>query len=302
MASAGPSSRRPPASSSRRTARSPTSRRRPTTRSPSSAATPRASSADFGKLTFLSERHEGEASGLGGAATGLDGARQTLVSPDGQHLYVASAESDAIVVFQRNPATGSLKYIGVHRDEAISACVQPTSCVIHSLNGAGALAVDPSGANLYAAASDDDALSVFVRAGAPPAFAFTGGQPASNPPAPVRNGVGGVSGLRGVTEVARGRPASLRGQLRRRGRARLDRRLHRGRRERRAHPDQSSAGRHRRSGRPRRRLGAGGLRRQHLRRQPVARRGRQRPRRLPAQHRRPAWSPSSSFIARARSA
>ena len=52
-------------------------------------------SVDFGKLTFLSERHEGEAAGLGGAATGLDGARQTLVSPDGQHLYVASAESDA---------------------------------------------------------------------------------------------------------------------------------------------------------------------------------------------------------------
>ena len=168
------------------------------------------SSADFGKLTFLSERHEGEASGLGGAATGLDGARQTLVSPDGQHLYVASAESDAIVVFQRNPATGSLKYIGVHRDEAISACVQPTSCVIHSLNGAGALAVDPSGANLYAASSDDDALSVFVRAGAPPAFAFTGGQPASNPPAPVRNGVGGVSGLRGVTAVAVTGPHSTR--------------------------------------------------------------------------------------------
>ena len=159
------------------------------------------SSPDFGKLTFLSERHEGEASGLGGAATGLDGARQTLVSPDGQHLYVASAVSDATVVFQRNPATGSLKFIGVHRDEAISACVQPTTCIVHSLDGAGALAVDPSGANLYVAASEDDALTVYLRAGAPPSFAFTGGQPASNPPAPVINGVGGVSGLKAVTDV-----------------------------------------------------------------------------------------------------
>ncbi len=157
---------------------------------------------NFGKLTYQSERHEGEASGLGGAASGLDGARQTMVSPDGQHLYVASQDSDAVVVFQRNPATGSLKFIGVHRDEAVSVCVQPTSCTIHSLDGAGALVADPSGANLYLAARNDSSLSVFIRAGAPPSFAFAGGQPASNPPAPVINGIGGVSGLKAVTEVA----------------------------------------------------------------------------------------------------
>ena len=157
---------------------------------------------NFGKLTYQSERHEGEASGLGGAASGLDGARQTMVSPDGQHLYVASQDSDAVVVFQRNPATGSLKFIGVHRDEAVSVCVQPTSCTTHSLDGAGALVADPSGTNLYLAARNDSSLSVFVRAGAPPSFAFAGGQPASSPPAPVRNGIGGVSGLKAVTEVA----------------------------------------------------------------------------------------------------
>ncbi len=157
---------------------------------------------NFGKLTYQSERHEGELAGLGGAASGLGGARQALVSPDGQHLYVASEASDAVVVFQRNPATGSLKYLGVHRDEAVSACVQPTSCIIRSLNGAGAVVADPAGANLYVAAQNDSALSVFLRAGAPPSFAFAGGQPGSNPPAPVTNGVGGVSGLKAVTEVA----------------------------------------------------------------------------------------------------
>ena len=82
---------------------------------------------------------------MGGVASGLDGARQAVVSPDGQHLYVASQESDAVVVFQRNPATGSLKFLGVHRDESVSVCVQPTTCTIHSLDGAGALAVDPAG-------------------------------------------------------------------------------------------------------------------------------------------------------------
>ncbi len=156
---------------------------------------------NFGKLTYLSERHEGEVSGLGGAASGLDGARRAVVSPDGQHLYVSSQDSDAVVVFQRNPATGSLKFIGVHRDETTSVCVQPISCTIHSLDGASALAVDPAGDNLYVAAQSDSALSVFVRAGAPPSFAFAGGQPGSNPPAPVINGVGGVSGLNAVTDV-----------------------------------------------------------------------------------------------------
>ncbi|MEO8195215.1 MAG: beta-propeller fold lactonase family protein [Thermoanaerobaculia bacterium] len=156
---------------------------------------------NFGKLTYLSERHEGELSGLGGAASGLDGARRVVVSPDGQHVYVASQDSDAVVVFQRNPATGSLKFIGVHRDETTAACVQPISCTIHSLDGAGALAVDPAGDNLYVAAQNDSSLSVFVRAGAPPSFAFAGGQPGSNPPAPVKNGVGGVSGLNAVTDV-----------------------------------------------------------------------------------------------------
>ncbi len=157
---------------------------------------------NFGKLTFLSERHEGEASGLGGAATGLDGARQSVVSPDGQHLYLASQDSDAVVVFQRNAATGSLKFVEVHRDGASSACVQPNPCLVTSLDGAGALALDPAGANVYLAARNDSALTVFVRAGAPPSFAFFGGQPGSNPPAPVVNGIGGVSGLKAVTEVA----------------------------------------------------------------------------------------------------
>ncbi len=157
---------------------------------------------NFGKLTFLSERHEGEAAGLGGVASGLDGAAQTAVSPDGQHLYVASQESDAVVIFQRNPATGSLKFVDVHRDGSPAPCVQPTTCIIPSLDGAGALALDPAGDNVYVAATNDSALSVFVRAGAPPSFAFAGGQPGSNPPAPVVNGVGGVSGLKAVTEVA----------------------------------------------------------------------------------------------------
>ncbi|MEO7794488.1 MAG: beta-propeller fold lactonase family protein [Thermoanaerobaculia bacterium] len=158
---------------------------------------------NFGKLTYQSERHEGEAAGLGGVASGLDGARQSVVSPDGQHLYVASVDSDAVVVFQRNGATGSLKFIDVLRDGAAEACVQPTTCVLPSLDSADAVVLDPAGANVYlAAAGTDNAISVFVRAGAPPSFAFAGGQPGSTPPAPVVNGVGGVSGLQGVTDVA----------------------------------------------------------------------------------------------------
>ena len=176
-----------------------------TTRCRSSAATPRrATLLNFGKLTYHSERHEGEASGLGGAASGLDGARQAVVSPDGQHLYVASEESDAVVVFQRNPRHRQPQVPrGAPRRGGLAPASSRPPASSTAWTERGALAVDPDRRQpLRRGAETDSALSVFVRAGAPPSFAFTGGQPGSNPPAPVTNGVGGVSGLKAVTDVA----------------------------------------------------------------------------------------------------
>ncbi len=158
---------------------------------------------NFGRLTYRDARFDGELSGLGGVASGLLGARVTRISPDGQHVYVAGRTSDAVVVFQRNSATGSLKFVEVRHDgEVNAACVQPPQCNINSLDGARAIAFSPAGEHLYVASDVDGTVSVFLRGGAPPAFSFSGGSPGAIPPAPVVDGVGGVDGLDGITDVA----------------------------------------------------------------------------------------------------
>ncbi|MGE4191225.1 MAG: beta-propeller fold lactonase family protein [Thermoanaerobaculia bacterium] len=154
---------------------------------------------NFGRLTFGSEIHEGDVSGLEGAVS-------AKISPDadGQHLYVASVVSNAITVFRRNSATGGLSFLEVRRDGGLpeGACIQPNPCLVTSLGGAASISLDPSGTHLYVAAYADSAISAFKREGAPPAFAFAGGRPGVVDPEPVRNNVDGVEGLDGVTDLA----------------------------------------------------------------------------------------------------
>ena len=45
-------------------------------------------------------------SGACGDGVALDGAGRVAVSPDGRSVYVTSVSSNAIAVFDRNPATG----------------------------------------------------------------------------------------------------------------------------------------------------------------------------------------------------
>lgn len=157
---------------------------------------------DYGRLTYLGARYEGD-SGTGGAATGLDGAQGVVVTPDGQHLYLTGGVSDALVVFQRNTATGSLKYVEDLRDGVDAPCAPAgLPCAVSALDGGHGVAVSPDGAHLYVAATGEHAIGFFERAGPPPAFAFAGGQPLSDPPAPVRDGVEGVEGLDGASTVA----------------------------------------------------------------------------------------------------
>jgi len=166
-------------------------------------------SADYGRLTFLAVRSATESpAGPGGTPTGLFGAKALSVSPDGEHLYAGGANSDSVVVFQRNPTTGALKYVEARGDGTSGPCVPiPSTCSAQGLNGPSGVALSPDGNHVYLSASAGGTVAVFQRAGAPPAFAFIGGRPATDPPAPVRDGdpVGAtefVDGLDAASAVA----------------------------------------------------------------------------------------------------
>ena len=85
---------------------------------------------------------------------GLDGAFSVTVSPDGAHVYVAGLFDDAVAVFTRDPGSGLLTFVEVHKDG-----VNGTD----GLKGALAVRVSPDGRHLYAAGRFDDAVAVFAR-------------------------------------------------------------------------------------------------------------------------------------------
>jgi len=86
------------------------------------------SRAGTGALTFVEVQRDGV-----GGADGLAGAHFVAVSPDGVHVYVGSAESDA-TAFSRDAATGRLTY--VDKGDLRTG-------------GFGVLAVSPDGAHVY---------------------------------------------------------------------------------------------------------------------------------------------------------
>ncbi len=163
----------------------------------------------FGRLTYLGARHAAEAPvGPGGLPSGLAGARSLAIAADGQHVYAAGGASDAVVVFQRNPTTGALKFLESRADGTVGPCLPVgNSCIVSSLDGAAGVAVSPAGGHVYVASAGDSAIAAFERAGAPPAFSFVGGRPGQSPPQPVRDGdplapSGAVDGIESASAVA----------------------------------------------------------------------------------------------------
>ncbi len=100
-----------------------------------------------GKLTFVNMFQDGVA-----GVDGLGGARAVALNPDDNHLYAVSGGENAIVLFERDAATGALTYQFKHED-GISG--------INGLNGARGVTLDPFGKHIYVAGADDDAVAVF---------------------------------------------------------------------------------------------------------------------------------------------
>ena len=96
-------------------------------------------------------------------AVGLDGASSVVVGRNGKHVYVASATSDALTAFVRNPMTGALTQLpapdGCYRQNGDGvACT-----AVEGVNGAIGLAVTRNGRHLYVASTISGAVAVFRR-------------------------------------------------------------------------------------------------------------------------------------------
>ena len=89
------------------------------------------------------------------------GSEALAVSPDGRNVYVASAKSDAIAVFERKRESGELS----QRDGAagcVSAKVAGCGKAV-ALDHPNSVVVSPDGDNVYATSLGSDAITVFER-------------------------------------------------------------------------------------------------------------------------------------------
>ncbi len=134
-----------------------------------------------GFLTFREIHSDGLAGVLG-----LDGALDVRLDADGAYLYIAGQLSNAVAIFSRDDATGSLTYVGNVIDGVggVDGLHQVTDL---------AFSRDPLlGDYLYATSYGDDAVAVFERQ---PDGRLVHLEQA-------RDGVGGVDGIDGANALA----------------------------------------------------------------------------------------------------
>jgi len=133
--------------------------------------------ASNGNLTALGVKQANE-----GGTYGLDGVINCLVSSCGNNLYAFCLNSDSIVVFSRDSATGTLSFVENHVDDTPD----------NGLNGSYAGVLSPNGDFLYAVANVDDAVTIYARNPADGTLTYSGN---------AFEGVGGVSGVNGAQHI-----------------------------------------------------------------------------------------------------
>ena len=96
--------------------------------------------------------YDNSTAGFSGAPFG--GLSNLAISPDGNHLYAAAPDDNALAVLARNPTTGTLSLVESQVDGAAP---------VQGLAGVGDVAVSPDGAHVYAVGSTSDSVAAFAR-------------------------------------------------------------------------------------------------------------------------------------------
>ena len=138
-----------------------------------------ASIAGTGELEFVEQVWNGK-----DGVDGLDAANALAMSPDGNHVYVAACDDDALAVFGRDGTTGALSFVQVVRNGQAG---------VDGLDGTTSVTLSPDGNHVYATGERDSALVVFSREAATGALTFV---------QVVKDGEGGVDGLSWAWTVA----------------------------------------------------------------------------------------------------
>ena len=88
-----------------------------------------------------------------GVLGGLRGAFGVAATPDGGYVFGAGENDHTVATLRRDAASGALRFVEVQRDGRLG---------VDGLRGAGAVAVSPDGAHLYAVGHEDDAVAAFA--------------------------------------------------------------------------------------------------------------------------------------------
>ncbi len=118
-----------------------------------------------------------------GGVQGLRGVRSVVVSPDDKHLYVVSSLDDALLVFSRDEAMGTMTFV---------QSIFQNDPGIDGLDSGRGVAISPDGNQVYVAALISSSLAVFTRNATTGVLTFLEVE---------KDGVGGVDGLAGAHDV-----------------------------------------------------------------------------------------------------
>jgi 6-phosphogluconolactonase (cycloisomerase 2 family) len=112
-----------------------------------------------GRVTFVESLRNGGTDQNGNILRGMGTVYSVLISHDGRFLYATGRNDDAVVVFARDPESGSLTQVEVIADDEVDA----SGAEVDGLDGAAYMSLSPDGNFLYVTSLYESALVTFQR-------------------------------------------------------------------------------------------------------------------------------------------
>ena len=115
-----------------------------------------ARNASNGTLSFLENQDD-----TGAAGANLDGVRRLRISADGNHLYAAGSNANALVTFSRDAGTGALTFL----EAEVTGTDDPDDAggAVEAMGRPAGIALSADGSQVYVASRFGDAVQVFER-------------------------------------------------------------------------------------------------------------------------------------------